>query len=87
MLRPKVLDVNPIAGRKVVLAFDTGEERIFDVTPYINGDWFGKLKDSDFFKTVRVVGNTIEWADGQDIAPHELYDLSVSVSRNPAQQQ
>ncbi|MCL2151942.1 MAG: DUF2442 domain-containing protein [Oscillospiraceae bacterium] len=77
MLSPKVMDVAPLIGYKLMLSFDTGEQRIFDVTPYISGDWFGKLKDEVFFNTVRIVGNTIEWADGQDIAPHELYEDSV----------
>ena len=53
------------------------ETRIFDVKPYINGSWYGMLSDVSFFKTVHISGNTVEWADGQDIAPHELYELSV----------
>ena len=61
-----------------MVEFDTGEKKVFDVKPYISGDWFGKLKDLDFFNTVHISGNTIVWADGQDIAPHELYDCSVS---------
>ena len=77
MLSPKVMNVTPLTCYKVMLFFDTGEQKIFDVTPYISGDWFGKLKDEAFFNTVRIVGNTIEWADGQDIAPHELYEYSV----------
>ena len=76
MLQPRVLDVTPLADYKLILVFETGEQKIFDVTPYISGDWFGKLKDEEMFNTVRVVGNTIEWAGGQDIAPHELYDCS-----------
>ena len=43
------------------------------------GEWFGKLKDYSFFSTVHPSGDTIEWADGQDIAPHELYELSIAV--------
>jgi len=35
MLQPKVLDVNPLSGYKVMVVFDTGERKIFDVTPYI----------------------------------------------------
>ena len=77
MLQPNVLEVVPLADYKVFLVFETGEKKIFDVTPYISGDWFGKLKDVDFFNFVHVVGRTIEWAGGQDIAPHELYDYSV----------
>jgi len=37
------------------------------------------LNDINVFNTVRPCGNTIEWSDGQDIAPHELYELSVVV--------
>ena len=76
-MQPKVLDVNPLIDYKVMVTFDTGERKVFDVTPYISGDWFGKLKDAEFFKTVRAAGRTIEWSGGQDIAPHELYDYSI----------
>jgi len=79
MLQPKVIDVSPLADYKVMIIFDSGERKIFNVEPYISGDWFGKLRDADFFKTVRAVGRTIEWADGQDIAPHELYDYAELV--------
>ena len=79
LLRPKVLDVNPLLDYKLMVFFDSGEKKVFNVEPYISGDWFGKLKDSEFFKAVRIAGNTVVWPDGQDIAPHELYDYSVSV--------
>ena len=77
MLQPKLLDVKPLPEYRVLLHYATGEKKVFDVTPYISGEWFGKLKDVNMFNTVRLSGNTIEWAGGQDIAPHELYDLSV----------
>ena len=79
MLQPTVIDVAPLADYKVMVSFNTGEKKIFDVSPYICGNWFGKLKDEKFFNTVHIAGNTIEWAGGQDIAPHELYDHSVPV--------
>ena len=61
------------------LLFDNGETKIFDVSPYIVGSWFGMLSDEEYFKTVHIIngGRGIEWKDGQDIAPHELYELSV----------
>ncbi len=79
VLQPRVTHVNPLNDYKVAVVFETGEKKIFDVTPYISGDWFGKLKDKEFFKSVCVSGNTIMWADGQDIAPHELYEDSILV--------
>ena len=61
------------------LKYDTNETKIFDVSPYIRGSWFGLLSDEEYFKTVHIIngGRGIEWEDGQDIAPHELYELSV----------
>ena len=76
---PKVLDVKPIEDYNVIITYETGETRRFDVNPYIQGEWFGKLKDRNIFKSVRPCGNTIEWIGGQDIAPHELFELSVTV--------
>ena len=81
-MQPKVLDVKTLANYRVLITFDSGEKKVFNVTPYMCGDWFGKLKDINFFNTVRVAGRTIQWAGGQDIAPHELYDYSESYHEN-----
>ena len=79
MKYPTVLNVVPQEDYSVIVTFETGETKKFNVKPYISGDWFGQLKDVTVFNTVRPCGNTIEWADGQDIAPHELYELSVAM--------
>lgn len=76
---PKVKNVEPMSDYRIYIEYDNGERRVFNVTPYLNGEWFGKLKNLDAFKTVRPRGKTVEWQDGQDIAPHELYELSVPV--------
>lgn len=79
MLQPKVTAVKPLPDYRLLIEYATGERKIFDVKPYIKGDWYGELKDENTFKTVHPCGTTVEWDDGQDIAPHELYELSVSV--------
>ena len=76
MKYPKVLNARPMDGYRLLIDFSTGETKIFDVTPYIEGEWFGKLRDPGMFGSVRPCGSTVEWAGGQDIAPHELYELS-----------
>ena len=79
MLQPRLIDVAPLAAMKLRLRYETGEIRIFDVTPYAEGAWFGELRDEAYFKTVRLLpgGFGVECANGQDIAPHELYDYST----------
>lgn len=73
MLRPTVIKVIPQENSILSLEFDNGEKKQFDVKPYIKGSWFGKLGDESYFKTVKANGYTIEWADGQDICPDDLY--------------
>jgi len=79
MLQPTVLEVTPMADYKLMLTFENGEKKIFDVTPYIDGPWFGKLRDVVFFNSVYIAGKSVKWADGQDISPHELYGSSKPI--------
>ena len=74
---PQLTSVTPLDNYRLLLVYSTSESRIFDVTPYIIGSWYGQLKDVSYFKCVHVVGDTVEWADGQDLAPHELYENST----------
>lgn len=76
---PQAVSVTPLKGHKLAVVFENDEKKIFDVSPYIKGDWFGELADDDYFNTVHVAGESVEWANGQDICPDELYEDSVAV--------
>ena len=78
MLRPKPIEVTPLENYKLSLVFENGEHKIFDVKPLISGEWFGQLQDVSIFKTVKIAGNTVEWINGQDVCPDDLYYLSKS---------
>lgn len=79
MLQPKLTSVTPADDFTLLLTYETGETRLFDVKPYISGSWYGQLGDTGYFRTVQLLrgGVGIEWSNGQDIAPHELYELSI----------
>ena len=66
MLQPKIIDVEALSNYKLKLHYETGEKRLFDVSPYIRGSWYGRLKDTAYFKTVHVLsgGAGIEWPEG-----------------------
>lgn len=76
MLRPTAVSVLPADDYTLSVIFDNGEEKKFDVKPYIKGEWYGKLKDKNYFRSVTTDGYTVIWPDGQDICPDELYELS-----------
>ena len=87
MLQPQITAVKPLSDYRLLLDFATGEQKIFNVSPYLHGDWYGKLRDANFFQTVHIEGNTVAWAGGQDIAPHELYNDSISIENSIHRQQ
>ena len=85
MLQPKIKKLIPQDSSLLELFYETGEHKLFDVTPYIKGSWFGELGNPSYFRAVRIIdgGKGIEWPNGQDLAPHELYELSTTYERTP----
>ena len=79
MLRPAAIKVFPQEDYTLRIIFDNGEEKLFDVKPYIKGNWYGELKEKRYFSTVSVDGYTVVWENGQDICPDDLYYLSVKI--------
>lgn len=83
MLQPRLTKVEPIAQMKLRLCYETGEVKLFDADPYATGSWYGMLQDDGYFNRVELLpdGSGIEWPEGQDIAPHELYENSIEIKR------
>ena len=75
-MRPKAIDVKPLENYEILVIFNNGEEKIFDVKPYMEHKVFKELKNKEMFKSVKVRGLSIEWANGADICPDELYNNS-----------
>ena len=78
-IRPRAISVTPLENYRLLLTFDNHERKIFDVTPYIHGNWYGELQNPEIFKSVRIAGLSVEWPNGQDICPDCLYNDRVSV--------
>ena len=81
MLRPTARSVKALDGYLLEVEFNNGEVKIFDVKPYIQGDWYGNLKNIEYFNSVHIDGLSIAWEDGQDICPDELYYNSKPLTK------
>lgn len=75
-MRPKAIDVKVLKDYELEILFDNNEKKIFDVKPYFKFKIFKELKDIDKFNTVKISGLSIEWENGADICPDELYNNS-----------
>ncbi len=70
-----VKKVKPLDNYRLLLTFENNEQRVFDVSPYLDTGVFSELKGS-LFRTVVVNFDTVAWANGADLDPEVLYDKS-----------
>lgn len=75
-----VKKVEPQDNYVLLLTFENGEQRRFDVKPYLNFGIFQELKDLKLFKTVRTSFDSIEWDNEADLDPELLYNKSIGIS-------
>jgi hypothetical protein len=72
-----VKEVIPTNSYNLILTFENGEQRQFDMNPYLNKGIFKELRDITKFKTVKVCFDTIEWENEADFDPEILYAYSI----------
>jgi hypothetical protein len=75
-----VIDVKPQTGYKLLLTFENGEKRIFEMSEYLDLGVFKKLRNYHIFNTVHIVLDSVEWANGIDLDPEELYCRSKAIA-------
>lgn len=75
-MRPKAINVTTLENYILMIEFDNGEKRLFDVKPYLKHKVFEELKDINKFNSVKISGLSISWENGADICPDELYNNS-----------
>ena len=74
-----VKNVIPLDNYFLLLTFENGKKRQFDVKPYLNLGVFRELQDIELFKTVAISFDTIEWKNKADFDPEFLYQRSLKV--------
>jgi hypothetical protein len=72
---PRIESVKPLPGRRLLVAFQNGERRIFDCNPLLSDPCFADLRNDALFKTVRVDsgGYGVSWTDEIDLSESELW--------------
>lgn len=78
----RVTGVRAMEGRKLWLRFNTGETKVFDVTPLLLSPAFAPLAEEAAFYSVYLDYGTVAWMDGEiDIAPERLYRDGVTAEK------
>lgn len=61
----------------LLLEFENGEKRLFNMMPLMDKKPFVQLKGSPLFTKAAVDYGTVVWPGNIDIAPETLYDRSI----------
>jgi len=72
-----VIGVIPTNNYQLILTFENGEMRMFDMNPYLNKGIFKELQDVSKFNTVKIDFDTVAWANEADLDPEILYQDST----------
>ena len=86
MNAPKILSVQALENKKLLVRFVNGVQKIYDCNPLLSRDMFEVLKNDAFFKAVQVDsgGSGISWNDDTDLSEYELWTNSVEVIKESA---
>ena len=79
---PRIMEVKALEGYYIYIKFKTGEEKVYDMTPCIGEiEYYSKLKEREYFENVKPRGCTVEWENGEDVCPENLYYESIEYSK------
>lgn len=72
-MNPRVINVKPEQNFKLLITFNNGERKRFDVKPYLGIGIFKELQDVSLFNSVKPFLGSIQWSNGVDLCPDTLY--------------
>ena len=78
-----LLDVTKVEieqDNRLLLEFENGEKRRFDMTAYLDKKPFNRLKENHLFNKVQIAFDTLEWPGNIDIDPETLWECSIPVN-------
>jgi hypothetical protein len=68
-----VKKVKTLEDYKLLLTFSNGEQRVFDMKPFLRKGIFKELRDAELFRTAHVSFDTVGWDNEADFDPEVLY--------------
>ncbi|MBR3673678.1 MAG: DUF2442 domain-containing protein [Clostridia bacterium] len=76
---PRVTEVKALDEQRLYLKFADGKEKIYDMKDLINNNkFYNNLRDKEYFNRVKPRGVTVEWPNGEDVCPENLYYESTA---------
>jgi hypothetical protein len=83
---PKVRSVIALADKRLLVAFDNGERKIYNCTPLLGEDAFRPLEEEWLFRSVKAdpAGYGISWDEDIDLSESELWENGITPPITPS---
>lgn len=79
MIPPRIKSVRALDDFILEIVYVTDEKKIYDMKNQLKFNYFKELRNIGYFKLAKSAETTIEWPNGEDIDPNELYNNSESL--------
>ena len=79
-LGPRATSIIPTDNFELLITFNNGEYRKFDVKDLFQYPMYKPLENIGFFKQVKLDHMCVYWNDEIDICPDTLYNMSIPVA-------
>ncbi len=76
-MNPRIKQVIPRDGYKLMLFFTNGEKGVYDCKHLLDFGVFRELQDKNYFNLAKALHGTVVWPHEQDICPDTLYIDSI----------
>lgn len=81
-ITPDIVKAEILDNYLIRLTFKNKEVRIYDMKILIKeNNIYKNLLDKEYFKDIKIRRDTIEWKNGEDVCPEELYYNSKSIKK------
>ena len=77
MIPPRIKEVEVLENYHLKIIYVNGEVRYYDMKKNLHYDFYKKLNNPEYFKLAKSADTTIEWPDGEDVDPNELYENGI----------
>lgn len=80
MIPPRIKNVKAYTNYDLELEYVNGEIKRYNMKHQLDYSYFKALKNISYFLLVKSVETTVEWPNGEDMDPNELYLNSTKIS-------
>lgn len=80
MIPPRIKAVKALDNFILEIVYVTNEKKLYDMKKNLSHNFYKNLNNTIYFKSVKSAETTIEWPNGEDIDPNELYNNSILIT-------